>query len=410
MDFTPPQPSERALAAAQTSVLSAGRLVPIILALLFAIDAYHFVFPQKFVGSPFLRAALGANGNAPFAQNFCVRADRVEGDLVGRLSPSETIGPVVLTTDRLGYRLTPGVKPQAARALIALGNSFLYGSALTDQAALPAQYTRLTAIPTYNSGRYTDDDDGLPELEHLLAHLPQVRRVYLLVLERSDSLPTSEIAHGTPYRIWHRLGLSDVAWRRWIHRPYREIARQVKRRLETSLVRQLGRSLQRRLETWSILPTGAASASAHYLRDGTRLLTRPEEDARLVTPPSASQVEGTASSIAEFCVALKRAGYSVSVVLIPDKLTVYSPYLRDDFAGARNAGTHLDRLQSALRRHDIDVINPLESLQRSVANERFRGCRIYYRDDTHWTACGTEVVAGLMARRQAGLDAALGSR
>jgi hypothetical protein len=331
-------------------------------------------------------------------------ADRVDGDLIGKLRPSETIGPIVFSTDALGYRSTPAATAETSRVLVAMGHSYLYGSALSDEAALPAQYTRLTTVPAYNGGRYADDEDGLPELARLLAHLPQVRRVYLLVLERTDSVPPVDVAHGIAYRVWRRLGLPGSTWRSLIRRPYREFARQVSRRLETSLVRHLGRLLQSFLESRSVIPRSATGGvSVHYLQNGARFLTRPEEDGRLVTPPTDDQVEATVSAVTEVCAALKRAKYEVSVVLIPDKLTVYAPYLRDSFAGARNAGVYLQRLQTTLRRREVDVINPLPQLQRAAASEMFHGCRIYYRDDTHWTACGTELVADLMAQRDATL-------
>jgi hypothetical protein len=393
MSHTKSEFSERTLRPA------AGILIPATLLLLMAVDAYHFLYPRAFVDSPFLRATLGAKADAPFAANLTVKSDVVQGDLVGKLAPSEAIGPIVFSTDAWGYRSTPGGSAETARVLVAMGHSFLYGSALSDDAALPAQYARLTSVPAYNGGRYADDEDGLPELELLLSHLPQVRRVYLLVLERWDGVSPREAAHGVPYRVWRRVGFTESAWIHWIRRPYREVARQLGRRIETSLVRHMGRRLQTLLERQSVLPAGPTISSVHYLRNGARMLTRQEEDARLLVPPTESQVESTAFSVSEFCDALTAAKYEVSVVLIPDKLTVYAPILRDRFPGTRYAGAHIERVEAALRRRGLDVINPLPELQRAATVEMSGGCRIYYMDDTHWTSCGTEVVARVMAQR-----------
>jgi hypothetical protein len=133
------------------------------------------------------------------------------------------------------------------------------------------------------------------------------------------------------------------------------------------------------------------------------MLTRQDEDARLLTPPTEDQVESTAFAVSEYRDALTAAKYHVSVVLIPDKLTVYAQLLRDHFTGARSAGGHLQRLQAALRRRGVDVINPLQELQRAAVDEMSGGYRIYYMDDTHWTACGTAVVARVMVQHDAGI-------
>ena len=345
------------------------------------------------------------SGDSPFRSNQHHVSALQPGDLslLGGVEPTEWLGPFSFTTDELGFRKTPGVTPQNARVLAVGGRSFLYGAALSDDQTLAATLTRAIGLPVYDGGRYYQDPDDLPNVFNLLSKLPRVDRVVILVLERMDLQPEN-LARNLPpspgpiSNLWHRFGLPEnihTALRRRHSRmreQYHWLLRRWNRFKDVSiLLRIAGRLQMAGQKTGLLIPQQEPQTQLHVLRDGQRLLALSSDTERLANPPDEATLNQTADAVQQWCVLLDRRRYKTTVVLVPDKLTVYAPLLRHP---PRNAGLYLSRLDGALRQRGLDVINPAAAMREQTSFDTQR--HTYYLDDTHWTPFGVRVVADLI--------------
>src|SRR5262249_34708295 len=82
----------------------------------------------------------------------------------------------------------------------------------------------------------------------------------------------------------------------------------------------------------------------------------------------------------------------LTVLLVPDKYTVYGPLLENkpvDLGGERL----LAAIEQELRQTDTPVVNLTQEFQASAAEALGRNEYIYWRDDTHWNPSGIKLAA-----------------
>jgi hypothetical protein len=81
----------------------------------------------------------------------------------------------------------------------------------------------------------------------------------------------------------------------------------------------------------------------------------------------------------------ERRGAAFSVVIAPDKHTIY-PEMLPDWASARLSSVAYDRLVAELRRRKVKVVDVRDDLRAAKAQGP-----LYYRTDTHWTRIGSRI-------------------
>jgi len=95
---------------------------------------------------------------------------------------------------------------------------------------------------------------------------------------------------------------------------------------------------------------------------------------------------------------LRKARLDLLVVLIPDKYTVYRPFLVDQPPAGQGAGDYLDRLERALRAEGISVLNLQSFLSAEAARHVQHREYLYWLDDIHWNPLG--IARGAAAIRE----------
>jgi hypothetical protein len=93
-----------------------------------------------------------------------------------------------------------------------------------------------------------------------------------------------------------------------------------------------------------------------------------------------------------------RAGYQLSLLLIPDAEEVErptSPLRLEGWAGARAI------FSDAARRHGVRTLDPAAAMRTHVCDT---GEPLYYEIDGHWNAAGHRFVAEWLARELVGGD------
>ena len=95
---------------------------------------------------------------------------------------------------------------------------------------------------------------------------------------------------------------------------------------------------------------------------------------------------------------LRKARLDLLVVLIPDKYTVYRPFLVDQPPAGQGAGDYLDRLERALRAEGISVLNLQSFLSAEAARHVQYREYLYWLDDIHWNPLG--IARGAAAIRE----------
>jgi lysophospholipase L1-like esterase len=89
----------------------------------------------------------------------------------------------------------------------------------------------------------------------------------------------------------------------------------------------------------------------------------------------------------------------LAVVLVPNKYTVYYPYLQDEPRPPPGGLAYLSALEQGLRADAIPAINLGNVFPAEAKREYEAGNLIYWRDDTHWNARGIQIAAATVAAR-----------
>jgi hypothetical protein len=90
---------------------------------------------------------------------------------------------------------------------------------------------------------------------------------------------------------------------------------------------------------------------------------------------------------------LKQDHFSILVVLVPNKFSVYQPFLQDQSAAVEDPGRFMTILEERLRAKGIPVVNLLPSFRSAAARGLERRSYIYWPADTHWNPVGAALAA-----------------
>jgi hypothetical protein len=84
------------------------------------------------------------------------------------------------------------------------------------------------------------------------------------------------------------------------------------------------------------------------------------------------------------------------VLLMPGKLAIYAPLLREH-EHEPDRGGHLASLEAKLENRGVPVVNGLRVLRQNIDYAGWDGELLYHLEDNHWTPKGVEIIAAEVA-------------
>ncbi len=321
---------------------------------------------------------------AIFQANAQFQKDRTYGNLanMANLPELRQYRPQRFTTDAYGFR-NPSLHAGRRVAALFVGDSFLAGDAVSDGDTLPEQLGALTGLQFYNAGgpyaylatvRSLKDKLGLKQGRVIVVQTQGVSGPMLRDAEagirrdwKGQALRALVGAHGDRVRSWIR------GW--WYVSPLR-------------ILLQRGYMA---LSNDRILPNVYADkVIARRLRSGdTMLFYRPEVEAYR----AGRDMADVAEYLTWLATALKREGFDLAVVLVPNKYSVYHSLLADGINDPPLARHPYAQLAERLTSSGLDVLNLTPQLQACAARQAGARQYLYWLDDTHWNRDGIAMAA-----------------
>lgn len=386
---------------------SLGRLIPIILLLWAMADVgFRFLPEQWFRIQPIQVATRLPGRYSPFIPNLKLRVNNYVGEqaLLANLPPTEKVPQLSFSTDRLGFRETPGLEDEKLpQVFVFKGDSFTFGGSLSDEDTFASVLEQRLGVRVYNAGKFFTDVDGLKELNWLMeefkAKRPTVICVYLESHKRrflasfDSDVKKTDKASGLMGRVGSKLlGTQRYAeykdsalfgWRRysawWNISP-----------LEIICIRGY-----KHLYNGRFFPNESAhKIEVRYLPNDEPILFDPDKVQNYATLPDEKITTKTAEYMEWMRNQLAAKDINFWVLLLPDKESVYGPQITNSpETGIDNNNIYLNRIESELARRGIKVVNALTVLRRTASEDWKTGNLSYFREDHHWNPRGVEQVA-----------------
>lgn len=345
-----------------------------------------------------VQAARRPTGLKPFIPSLTIHDEKPVGELAvtANLDPLERRHPVTFTTDEIGFRATPGgVAGRPPRIMVFEGDSFTFGAGLDQSETLPARLAGRLSTGVYNAGRFADEPEEAKQFRWLRDRLGMSRPVVVYAfIERTD--PWHRRAGRAAATLHRLLGSDNYSTGKEIfslvnfYNPwnYRAPLKILATRWYKSLLndRLLPNEYKHRLEI-------------RQLADGRRILLEPHDIDRYRNPPDEGKLEAAASFLAEQHEWLEKEGASVLFLLIPERYTVYGPYIPGETLVHAPGTAYLDRLEKALTARGFPVVNGLEVLRSSAARDMAEGRLSYHLEDHHWNRQGVDRISQAVAER-----------
>ncbi len=328
--------------------------------------------------------------DAPFLANHRYHSDRTYGNLaaIGNLPALRQYRSVTFTTDALGYPNPPGLATGGRVQAILFGSSFAAGSELGDQATLSAQLSAITRRSVYNAA---EEEANFAEIRTLARRL--VRPGGLVIFEFPE---TREAPPITPLHDRNQADRCRVALAA-LHLPQAcRLVLWVGRHARVSPLQILCQRALKAVQDGRWLPNPYARlVLVERLRNGEATLLLAEERTRFRQARSESQAARYFVWLAH---KLERENFTLLVLLVPQKYTVYQPLLVPPEPGPDESVGYLDRLERRLQAAGVPVVNLTASLRAAAAAALERGADIYFPDDTHWDSAGVSLAAAEISR------------
>ena len=368
-------------------VARVGVLIPATLACAAVADLALRTLPHDRFSFRAWEAVRTPGEEAPFLPNTRYHNDRTYGNLsaIGNLPAARRYRSVTLTTDALGYANPPGLGRAAA---IVFGSSFAAGTEIGDDSTLAAQLGRFAGHPVYNAAA---DEPNFAEMRDLTRSLVAPGGLVILELPENRQVPGVTRLHVMNRTARCREGMASLRLTRacpayaWITRHAR-----------VSPLVILSQHVLKRVEDGRWLPNPYAGlVLRERLRDGSEMLFLADERAEYHTRRSQRDAVRYYRWLAS---RLRLEGYTLLVVLVPVKYTVYAPLLERGEAGRDESAAYLDRLRQGLAAVGVPAVDLTAPLRAAAAAALERGDYVYYPDDTHWNAAGVVVAATAVHR------------
>lgn len=375
------------------SIWSIGRLLPRLMLFLFLLDLCLRFVPLDPLTFRAWEAVLRHYPNAvgPFTPNkHYHRAESYGGVAsIGNLPALRHYHAVDFTTDAYGFHNSPA-PPQNHPIGVVLGDSFAVGSELSEDQTLSAQLTQRFGGYFYNA--------GAPQPLHLRSLQAVLQRLQLhhglVVFEFLESralqnppATTPDGARGTFQQFVFRALGPD--WTDRLGTPLNE--------LHASPLQALSAKLEKKIQNDKFLPNSfAAFVIQEKLRNGDPIAFLPAEFKSPADPRQAAAA--WAAYLAWYAEELRKDGLELTVLLVPNRTTVYAPLLAQPRDVSASLETLAD-LAGALQNASVSTVSLEPRFSREAALLLDRKKYLYFLDDTHWNGTGTAIAADELARK-----------
>ena len=325
------------------------------------------------------------NAEGPFTPNRHYHRDNSYGAVasIGNLPALRRYHSVDFTTDATGFHNPPSLAPPNPYGII-LGDSFAVGSELPEDQTLSAQLTRL-------SGRYFYNAAGAQPLRlrstEAVAQRLQMR-AGLVIYEFLESHAVEAPPAATPDGA---RTASQAFFLRTLGTSWADRIRIPLNQWHDSSLQGLAVKLEKRLHNDVLLPNSFADfVIQEKLRNSDAILFL---SAEFKTPPNpALAAERWAAYFSWYASELRKDGFDFLVLLVPNRSTVYAPFLAQPRDTSLPRET-LERLASQLHDRRIPVVSLLPRYQAEAAARLPSHRYLYFLDDTHWNGDGTAIAA-----------------
>ncbi len=346
-----------------------GYLLPRILVLWAVLDvSLRFAPPQWYTFRLHEFAMVtGSHNLGPFRTDLVYQNSQAYGDLseLSNCAECRQYRPMDVHTDSRGF-----ADPVSARSYnaILVGDSFCIGAEQPEGATLASQISERTGLSIYNA----------------CSPIRSISRENLQLL-----IGQLGITHGTVFFELMDWSLGNFGAAQ--QDPGFSGFDLLSKNLEYSPLANISRELVGRAYDGRVMPNPyTANVVRKNLPDGRPILFQ-LDDVRDGAP------DGPKLWAKYFRVLdreLSRRNFSLIVILVPSKYTVYQPLLAN--ARATNKSAEFAELTAELP--DVNVVNTTSALQQRAAEALRNGSLLYWRDDTHWNAAGVSVAAELVGK------------
>jgi hypothetical protein len=380
---------------------SVGRLLPLVLLCWAALDIGLRFLPLDWMDLNPVNIATRYPGRYhPFTPNLTLRWDYVgELALLGNRPPKETREPIVFSTDSLGFRANPAAEGLGEPQIVVMeGDSYTYGAALSDEDTFPVVLSQELKVAVHNGGRFTTDPERLHEMDWLFSRLGQsVNTVIYVLLEPFDM----SLSKGYDQKPLDSVGRALLGTD--IYTPLKDTLRYWNRRYQLwwpiSPMTISSTRLCKLLSDDRILPNEYKPViKVLRLPDGTDYLVERRLLERYLHPPDDKTATDTADYMEWMAEEMSQRGLDFWVLLIPEGVSVYGPWINDQLEEPAPDGPHyFDRLERLLRDREVRTVNGLAVLRKTAAEDISSGRLAYYREDHHWNPKGVRILGRAMA-------------
>lgn len=365
------------------AVWSIGRLLPRLMLFLFLLDLLLRFVPLDALTFRAWEAMLRRYPNAvgPFIPNKHYHREDSYGGVasIGNLPALRHYHAADFTSDAYGFHNPPQLA-QSDPIGVVIGDSFAVGSELPEDESLSAQLTKRFGGYFYNA--------GAPQPLHLRSLQAVARRLRLnhgvVVFEFLESRALQEPPAAT--LDGGRGALQGFFFRSlgpdWTDRLGTSL-----NQLHASPLQALSIKLEKRIQNNSILPNSFANlVIQEKLRNGEPIVFLPAEFKSPGNPVMA--VQAWAQYLSWYAAELQKDNLELTVLLVPNRTTVYAPLLAEprDISRARET---LWQLALALDRARVTNISLERRFSRDAAALLGQRKYLYLLDDTHWSGIGT---------------------
>jgi len=323
------------------------------------------------------------NAVGPFIPNKHYHREDSYGGVasIGNLPALREYRVADFTTDAYGFHNPPALANGEPVGIV-VGDSFAVGSELAENETLSAQLSRRCGKYFYNAGSPQPLRLRSVEAVAQRLHLQHGVVIFEFLEARALQAPPATTPEGAKGKlqglVFRTLG---TEWTDRLATPVNE--------LHASPLEALAVKLQKRLQNGWLLP----NSFVHFviedrLRNGEPIVFLPAEFLSPSEPQKAAAE--WAAYFAWYATELRKDGLELTVLLVPNRSTVYGPLLEPP-RDVSSSVTTLADFQGALDQAGVSVVN-LESqfadqAPRLLGHKRY----LYFLDDTHWTGAGTTI-------------------
>lgn len=366
---------------------STGWLLPRLMLCFFVLDLALRLVPLDPLTFRPWEAMLRHYPNAigPFVPSKHYRRDLSYGGVasIGNLPALRHNHAADFTTDALGFHNPPALA-RANPVGILIGDSFAVGSELPEEESLSAQLTKRFGAFFYNA--------GAPQPLHLRSLQQVAQRIGLrrglIIFEFLESRALQDPPAATPdggrgkiqTAIFRALG---PEWTDRLGTPLNQ--------LHASPLEAVSIKIEKQLQNDSLLPNSFARfVVQEKLRNGEPIVFLPAEFQSPADPRTAA--DRWARYFSWYADSLRKNGLQLTVLLVPNRPTIYGPLLSKPRDVSPAAGT-LAELEDAIRRAGVNVISLEPRFSQEAPSMLAERKYLYLLDDTHWSDTGTATAA-----------------